>query len=93
MSLDLNRLDHVRHGASGKVTALCPACAEKGKDRGGQHLVVFQDGRFGCAANPGDGDHRKEIHRLCGVGGVFTPRAIPIRLKPSSGNAGGRYGR
>lgn len=93
MPLDLARLEHVQHGAGGKVTARCPACAKNGKDRGGQHLVVFDDGRFGCAANPGDSDHRKQIYRLCGVGGVFTPRAIPIRVKKSLRGAGGRYGR
>lgn len=93
MPLKLGQLEQVRRGAGGKITARCPACAATGKDRSGQHLVVFQDGRFGCAANPGDGDHRKEIYRLCGERGVFTPRAIPIRLKKSLRDPGGRYGR
>ncbi len=83
MALDLNKLEQVRRSANGKITARCPACAAVGGDRGGQHLVVFQDGRFGCVANPKNHTHRREIHRLCGVARGFTPKAIPIRRKNS----------
>lgn len=66
-SLDPSLLAKVRHHASGKVTARCPACGEGGGDRTGNHLVIFPDGRFACAAYPGDRDHRSRIHALAGV--------------------------
>ncbi len=65
-SLDATLLQKVRHPSPGKVTARCPACAETGGDRTGNHLVIFPDGRFACAAHPGDADHRRHIHRLAG---------------------------
>ena len=65
-SLDATLLQKVRHQPNGKITARCPACAETGGDRTGNHLVIFPDGRFACAAHPGDADHRRSIHRLAG---------------------------
>ena len=50
-----------------KTTAQCPACAELGRDRRGEHLVVFEDGKFGCVAFPGDSEHRKQIWKLVGM--------------------------
>ncbi len=66
MSLDRDQLEKVRD-KHGKVTARCPACAEDGGDRRGEHLVLFDDGKFTCAANPGDHEHRKRIYALAGV--------------------------
>jgi hypothetical protein len=66
-SLDPSLLEKVRYQASGKLTARCPACAEGESDRTGNHLVVFPDGRFACAAYPGDGDHRRRIYALVGI--------------------------
>ena len=66
-SLDLARLEKTRHHPSGKVTARCPACAEDGGDRSGHHLAIFPDGRFACAAQPGDGGHRRRIFALAGI--------------------------
>jgi hypothetical protein len=71
MPLDLSLLEKVRHHPCGKVTARCPACAEAGSDRTGNHLVVFPDDRFACAAHGGDGDHRKRISALAGIRGDF----------------------
>ena len=68
-SLDFTRLEKARHHASGKVTARCPACAEEGRDRSGNHLAVFPDGRFACAACPGDQEHRRRIFGLAGIAG------------------------
>lgn len=66
-SLNFELLDKVRHRATGKITARCPACAEIGGDRGGNHLVVFPNGKFACAAWPGDGEHRRRINALAGL--------------------------
>jgi hypothetical protein len=41
--------------------------AELGRDRRGEHLVVFEDGKFGCVAFPGDSEHRKQIWKLVGM--------------------------
>ena len=61
MSLDTAKLEKVRELAGGIVQARCPACAEGGGDRKGEHLRVYPDGRFGCCVHPKDGQHRKRI--------------------------------
>lgn len=66
MSLDVAKLERVRELAGGIVQARCPACAEGGHDRTGEHLRIYPDGRFGCCLNPKDGEHRKRIFALAG---------------------------
>jgi len=84
MSLDVAKLEKVRELAGGIVQARCPACAEGGHDRTGEHLRIYPDGRFGCCVHPKDGEHRKRIWALAGVRkpGIFslrlkTPPALP----------------
>ena len=84
MSLDTAKLEKVRELAGGIVQARCPACAEGGGDRKGEHLRVYPDGRYGCCVHPKDGGHRKRIFALAGVrkAGTFTlrlktPPALP----------------
>jgi hypothetical protein len=57
------------HERGGKTVARCPACAEAGGDRKGEHLFLKADGRFGCVQFPGaDGEaHRKRIFELAGI--------------------------
>jgi hypothetical protein len=68
--LDLSRLERVRERGR-KVIARCPACAELGADRSGDHLSIFDGGcgPFACVAfaGPGGGDHRRRILELAGV--------------------------
>ena len=47
----------------------CPACAEAGADRTGNHLRVWGDGRFACVINTGKegAQHRRRIFALIGV--------------------------
>ncbi|MEI7732747.1 MAG: hypothetical protein WCO56_24455 [Verrucomicrobiota bacterium] len=66
MSLNLNRLEKVRHLSSGITQARCPACAEGGNDRTGEHLRIYPDGRFGCCVHPKDEEHRRRIFALAG---------------------------
>lgn len=66
MSLDLNKLELKRDLADGLVQARCPACAEGGGDRKGEHLRIYPDGRFGCCVHPKDSEHRKRIFALAG---------------------------
>jgi hypothetical protein len=75
MALDVTRLEKVRRHPSGKITARCPACAADGGDRTGNHLVIFPDDKFACAAHAGDRDHRKLIMALVGdrSGITFDP--------------------
>ena len=84
MSLDVSKLEKVRELAGGIVQARCPACAEGGNDRSGEHLRIYPDGKFGCCVHPKDGEHRKRIWALVGVrkSGTFslrlkTPPAMP----------------
>ena len=69
MSLDISKLENVRT-RSDKTTARCPACAEHGHDKNGEHLVIYSGGRFACVLYPGDSadakEHRKRIFALCG---------------------------
>lgn len=76
MSLVLSKLEKVRHLANGGVEARCPACAEGGHDRKGEHLLIKPDGRFGCCANPKDREHRKRIFALAGDA---SPRSIKVK--------------
>ena len=76
MSLDVAKLQNVRKLEGGGVQARCPACAEGGHDRTGEHLRIYPDGRFGCCVHPKDGEHRKRIFALAGdrKPGTFTLR-------------------
>ena len=78
MSLNLNKLEKVRKLENGIVQARCPACAEGGADRGGNHLRIQADGRFGCCVHPKDGDHRKRIWALVGE---KSPGTFTVRVK------------
>lgn len=66
LCLDLARLEKVKH-AGRKIVARCPACAETGGDRKGNHLSILSSGKFGCAAMSGDAEHRRRIFALAGI--------------------------
>ena len=80
MSLELSQLERVRELAGGIVQARCPACAEGGRDRKGEHLRIYPDGRFGCCVCPKDHQHRQRIFALAGV---KEPGTFTVRLKTS----------
>lgn len=65
--LDLTKLERVKRQGS-KMAAQCPACAEAGLDRAGNHLVIFESGKWGCVVNPGaaGAEHRKRIWEVAG---------------------------
>lgn len=88
MRIDLSKLENVKHHGS-KVIARCPACAEAGNDRKGEHLFIEPSGRFGCVVFPGaDGHkHRQRIFELAGIK-TGVPSGFKIRqpLSLSSGN-------
>lgn len=104
MSLDLSRLENVRQRGD-KTVARCPACAEENRDTKGEHLVIYQDGRFGCVANPGAAgkSHRQRIFALAGEPHCRSRGACMVRVRrPAASNlqqvAGlldgiGRFGR
>jgi hypothetical protein len=65
--IDISRLEKLRRHAS-KITARCPACAAAGNDKAGCHFFQnTETGQFGCAALPGDSEHRREIFALVGI--------------------------
>jgi hypothetical protein len=82
VSLDINKLEKVRKLANGVMQARCPACAEGGSDKTGEHLRIYADGRYGCCVHPKDTQHRKRIFALAGAVGTaskrrsFTVRAV-----------------
>src|SRR3989304_2119575 len=83
MAIDLSKLENVKHHGS-KVIARCPACAETGNDRKGEHLFIEQSGRFGCVVFPGaDGHkHRQRIFELFGIK-TNVPNGFKIRKATS----------
>lgn len=80
--LKLERLENEKDLTGGKKTFRCPACAAKGADTKGEHLVVYADGRFGCVIHPNDKEHRGEILRLAGETGSKSSRHIVLDVKP-----------
>ncbi len=90
MSLDTAKLEKVRELPGGIVQARCPACAEGGHDRTGEHLRIYPDGRFGCCVHPKDKEHRKRIFALAGgklpfhSSGTFTLRLKAPSATPST---------
>ncbi len=60
-----------RHGDN--WIARCPACASGGGDKQGQHLIIYEDGKYGCAAHSKDKEHRREIFRLVGQSTPLDP--------------------
>jgi hypothetical protein len=77
MSLDRSKLQMVRELGNGGWQARCPACAESGQDRKGEHLRISPEGKFGCCVFAGDREHRKRIFVLAGDHG---PKAIRVRV-------------
>jgi hypothetical protein len=65
-----------------KTTARCPACAESGNDKKGEHLVIYPRGSFACVLYPGDSadanEHRKRIFALCG-----NREIKPLTVRPA----------
>lgn len=51
-----------------KTIGQCPQCAANGADKSQQHLVVYEDGRFGCVVDSSS-EHSKAIFALIGFGG------------------------
>jgi hypothetical protein len=85
MSLDLRKLEKVRELADGAFQARCPACAETGQDRSGEHLRIYSNGKFGCCVHAGDREHRRRIFALAGE---RKRQSIQVQVKVSSAAAG-----
>ena len=66
ISLDLARLENVKRQNDGTIQAACPACRAADSDKSRDHLRIQPDGKFGCAVNPGNHEHRKEIFKIAG---------------------------
>lgn len=76
LCLDLSRLERLRAFHDSKITARCPACAEEGSDRSGNHLVIYPSGKFACVADPG---HGRRVWELVGLSEHKTPDPRPER--------------
>ncbi len=96
MSLDLSQLQCLAETGDGGQQARCPACAELGHDRKGEHLRIYADGRFGCCVHPKDREHRKRIFALAGDRQPQTIRVKMVQTKtraPIQSGVLGRLGR
>jgi hypothetical protein len=47
----LSEFDEIPTAEGYKLVGPCPACRAIGRDNTGNHLVIYPDGRFGCAAH------------------------------------------
>lgn len=92
MALDIARLNNVQQ-RGGNIIAQCPACAENGRDKHGNHLTIDTEGRFACVVNPGaaGAEHRKRIFELVGIRDTAprseteSSRPTPKRSDPDEG--------
>ena len=84
MSLNIHKLKNVKR-QNNKITAQCPACAEEGCDRKGDHLFIDQHGKFGCVVNSGPSgkEHRQRIFALAGDDGPGTIVVKPVARDPA----------
>lgn len=75
MGLNFDKLERLKRRGSNTI-ARCPACAEAGSDRKGEHLFINNNGQFGCVLYPGqDGQqHRQRIFELAGLSAEQTIR-------------------
>jgi hypothetical protein len=91
MSIDITKLEMVKNRTDGKIVARCPACAECGGDKKGQHLAVWSSGKFNCAAYEGDSgkDHRKRVFELAGMA---SERVMPSNITEKPRFRTGRTG-
>ena len=76
--IDQSKLSNVQQKAW-KITAACPACQSEGHDSGGNHLVIYPDGRYACIARPGDSEHSRKIKRLVGSSGPSGDYRLSIQ--------------
>src|SRR5690349_18383027 len=89
-----SKLENLQQHSDGKITARCPACAEKGKDKKGEHFAIFSGGEFACVAHPGSAGkaHRARILKLAEASGAATrtndaPRGpTPVKIRRAGGN-------
>lgn len=89
MGVKLCELENVKKKGN-SIVARCPACAEMGNDRKGNHLFINGKGQFSCVVNPGmDGkQHRKRIFELVGI---KDPPGKGIYVKKPSSVLGSGY--
>ena len=79
--IDVNLLEKVKY-TQRCITARCPACAEIGADKTGNHLSIFPDGKYSCILHTGSlkGTHSKRIYEIVGTkrkrGCISTIRII-----------------
>ena len=80
--LQLNLVGNLRKQSSGFV-GRCPACHEAGQDKGGNHLIIWNDGRFACVCHPGysGSQHRKRIFAIIGI--KQQKHTFAVHIQPS----------
>jgi len=68
MKIDKNKIEKLRQ-KNGKHIGRCPACAEEGKDKKGEHFYLYDDNpmNFGCVVHGEDIAHWSRIKELAAV--------------------------
>ena len=92
LMIDVGRIEKARKTGEGWI-GRCPACAEGGADKTGNHLKVWPDGRFACVVNSGKegAQHRKRIFALVGKKDGKGGAAAMLWSRPMKVFLGGKH--
>jgi hypothetical protein len=79
--LDEKQIEGLRECGPGKRVGRCPACADAGGDHKGEHLIIYEDGKFGCVLYPGEEgvERRRQIWKLVGI--KTKARRLPRKIQ------------
>lgn len=80
--LDLSKIEKIQRGNKGTLIARCPACALDGRDKSGNHLIIYPSGKYGCAIHKEDKDHTNLIYQLVGNGSDGTIKETTAKKEP-----------
>ncbi len=82
MILELSKIESLKRGAKGSYVGRCPACAQDGRDKSGNHLIIYANGKYGCAANKEDKEHTNLIYQLIGKNSTGSPSEVIYVKEP-----------
>jgi hypothetical protein len=80
--LDLSKVEKLKRGPKGSAIGRCPACALDNHDKSGNHLIVYSDGKYGCAKHREDKEHTNLIYQLIGKYSDGSIKNTPVSKQP-----------
>lgn len=85
--VDLDKLERGVRQSDGSWVARCPACAENGSDKQGNHFRIWSNGAYHCVVNS-DKEHNLRVLQLVGTNAdpnapVYTTPAPKVNMPTS----------